>query len=65
MSAAEDLVARTCAAQGLPTVVDDPAVLDRVAALLGPVRASTPAVDRGAGQKTSVGRAGTKEVVNG
>lgn len=32
--AAASLVQRTCAAQGLPVVVDDPAVLERLASLL-------------------------------
>jgi hypothetical protein len=65
VTAAADLVKRTCAAQNLPEKVVDPAILAQVAALLDPVRDSTPAVGRGAGQKTSIGRAGTREVVNG
>jgi hypothetical protein len=47
MTAAADLVKRTCAAQGLPEKVTDPAVLDGVAALLDPVRDSTPAAGPG------------------
>jgi hypothetical protein len=56
MTAAEALVARTCRAQGLPTVVDDPAVLDRVAALLGSERDSTPAAGPGRCKDQSAGQ---------
>jgi hypothetical protein len=38
VTAAADLVKRTCAAQNLPEKVTDPAILAQVAALLDPVR---------------------------
>lgn len=38
MTAAEALVARTTQAQGLPATIADPAVLQKVAALIAPAR---------------------------
>ncbi len=55
MSAAEALVARTCAAQGLAEKVTDPGVLTKVAALLAPERASAPASSPGRWQGPSAG----------
>ncbi len=55
MTAAEALVARTCAAQGLPEKVTDPGVLTKVAALLAPERGSAPASSPGHCQGPSAG----------
>lgn len=52
MTAAEALVARTCRHQGLPTVVDDPAVLGRVADL---IRVTAPGVESEGSEKTTTG----------
>ncbi|MGI8711574.1 MAG: hypothetical protein ACR2LA_11345 [Acidimicrobiales bacterium] len=58
MTAAVDLVKRTCAAQNLPEQVTDVAVLARVAALLGPARDSTPGTEsEGTAKTVSAGQA--------
>lgn len=46
MTPAEELVERTRRAQGLPLVIDDPAVIRKVAAVLAGGHASIPAVER-------------------
>jgi hypothetical protein len=62
MSAAMDLVLRTCAAQKLPATITDPGVLDRVAALLAPERGDTPDAAPGY-RKDLLQRASVEEVV--
>jgi hypothetical protein len=47
MSAATDLVARSCTAQGICETVTDPAVLARVAALIASERGDAPAAGPG------------------
>jgi hypothetical protein len=63
-SAVTALLQRTRAAQGLPEKIADVAVLDRVAALLSPERSGAAPVEGGS-STTIIGRAGTREVVNG
>lgn len=57
MTAAIGLVRRTCAAQHLPEKVTEPAVLARVAALLGPVRDAAPVSSPGRRKDQSAGQA--------